>query len=289
MGYRLYVDSTADFPKELLKEFPDITVIPMEIMIEDAIYCYGEDENFTLDYFYSELESGKFADTSQINPTIYEEYFEKALMQGEDILYLCFTSGMSGTINSARLSAMRLREKYPERKVVCLDTLAASVGGGFLLHETAKKKAEGMELDELAEWVTDNRLKVCHWFTVDRFEHLKHGGRVSAASATIGSALNIKPLLRVDEEGKLKVKEKPRGQKQAMNSLLDKMQSGWKKEMGQTVFIGHGHVPERAEELADKVLQLYPDAKIHIAEIGPVIGAHTGPGMLALVYWGNNR
>ena len=153
----------------------------------------------------------------------------------------------------------------------------------------AKKKAEGMELDELAEWVTDNRLKVCHWFTVDRFEHLKHGGRVSAASATIGSALNIKPLLRVDEEGKLKVKEKPRGQKQAMNSLLDKMQSGWKKEMGQTVFIGHGHVPERAEELADKVLQLYPDAKIHIAEIGPVIGAHTGPGMLALVYWGNNR
>ena len=146
-----------------------------------------------------------------------------------------------------------------------------------------------MDIDELAKWANANCRNVCHWFTVDTFEHLKHGGRVSNVAAIAGSVLNIKPLLHVDEEGKLKVAEKPRGHKAALKSTLAKMEAGWNPDISNLVFIGHGDCPERAKECKDEILKRYSYAEVQIADTGPVIGAHTGPGMLAVIYWGNNR
>ena len=140
-----------------------------------------------------------------------------------------------------------------------------------------------------AAWVEENRLKICHWFTVDSFDHLKHGGRISAAAAAVGTMLQIKPLLHVDDEGKLRVAEKPRGRKQAIRTQIAHMKEGWTPEMGRLVVIGHGDCPEDAEQLRQAVLREFPDADIRTAYIGPIIGAHTGPGMLALIYWGANR
>ena len=187
------------------------------------------------------------------------------------------------------MAAEELREVYPERKIVCIDTLCASVGEGFLVREAARRQAGGMSLDELAAWVEENKLKVCHWFTVDTFEHLKHGGRVGAVSAAVGGVLNIKPLLHVTEKGVLEVAKKPRGSKQAMRAQLEQMKHGWTPDLGKLVVIGHADNPIGAINLRDQVQEQFPDADIHTADIGAVIGAHVGPGMLALIYWGTTR
>jgi len=289
MAYRIFTDATADLNDELLRGLPKVEVIPMEIIVDGKSFTYGLNKGITPKQFYSELRMGKFANTSQINPAIYRDYFSKALDEGEDVLYLSFSSEMSSTFTSAELCRIDLEEEYPDRKILCVDTLCASVGEGFLIHEALKRQADGMDMEELAMWATANCLDVCHWFSVDTFEHLKHGGRVSNVAAVAGSVLNIKPLLHVDEEGKLKVVEKPRGNKIALKAKLSRMDEGWKPEQGNLVIIGHGDCLERAEECKQKILEQHPEADVHIADIGPVIGSHTGPGVLALIYWGNNR
>ena len=261
----------------------------MQVEINGEQYTYGPYGNLPVPVFYELQRQGHFASTSQINPQTYHYYFNRALMQGMDVLYLGFSSGMSGCMQSAGITAEELKEKYPERKIICIDTLCASVGEGFLVLEAAARQAEGMEIEELAQWVRDNRLKVCHWFTVDTFEHLKHGGRVGAASAAVGTMLGIKPMLHVDGEGKLAVMEKPRGQRKAMDAQIKRMDAGWKPGLGQRVIIGHGDDLDKAKLLQEEVAKKFPDAQIQLAYIGPVIGAHTGPGMLALIYWGDNR
>lgn len=289
MGYQIFTDATADLNEDLLFGLPNVEIIPMEILVGGTVYTYGPKGNLTTDQFYKMLRDGAFASTSQITPETYRTYFTPYLEAGQDILYLGFSSGLSGTMNSAYLCGKELEEEFPDRKILCVDTLCASVGEGFLVREALKRQAEGMNIEELAKWVTDNCQEVCHWFSVDTFEHLKHGGRVSNATAVAGSVLNIKPLLHVDEEGKLKVVEKPRGQKQALKAKLTHMKEGWNPEQGNFVIVGHGDCLERAEECRQKVLEQHPEADIHIAEIGPVIGSHTGPGILAIIYWGNNR
>lgn len=245
--------------------------------------------DITPDEFYALQKEGHFASTSQINPTVYLQYFEPCLREGKDILYLCFSSGMSGTIQSAKLCIEELRQEYPEQKILCVDTLCASVGEGFLVHEAAVKQAEGYDLEELSEWVIERRLQVCHWFTVDIFDHLRHGGRVSAASATVGTVLNIKPLLHVNEWGKLAVMEKPRGRRRAISAKLARMEAGWMRSLGNLVIVGHGDCPDGAELLKQEIAGRFPEADIRVLNIGPIIGAHTGPGMLAVIYWGTNR
>lgn len=289
MAYRIFTDATSDLTEKMLKGLPKVEIIPMQVEINGQQYTYGPHGNLTVPVFYEKQRQGHFATTSQINPQTYYFYFDRALGQGMDVLYLGFSSGMSGCMQSAELTARELRDKYPERKIICVDTLCAAVGEGLLVLEAAARQKEGMEIDELAKWVRDNRLNICHWFTVDTFEHLKHGGRVGAASAAMGTMLNIKPLLHVDGEGKLAVMEKPRGQRKAMDAQLKRMDAGWQPEIGQRVIIGHGDDPDKAKLLQEEVLKKFPDAEIQLAYIGPVIGAHTGPGMLALIYWGNNR
>lgn len=289
MGYQLFTDATADMCDAMLAGLPHIEIIPMEVLVGDIDYLYGPRGNLSVDEFYAMQREGKFASTSQISPDTYRSAFEPYLQKGQDILYLAFSSGMSGTINSARLCARELMEDYPNRKICCVDTLCASVGEGFLVREVARKQAEGLELDKLVEWIEEQRLKVCHWFTVDTFQHLLHGGRVSAVSAAAGTVLNIKPLLHVDEEGKLKVMEKPRGHKYALRAKLEHMEQGWNQELGKLVVVGHADCPEVGKELCEQVREQFPEAEIIMADIGPVIGAHTGPGMSAVIYWGNNR
>lgn len=289
MGYQLFTDATADVCPEMMASLPAVEFIPMEVELGDASYTYGPGGNLTAAQFYAAQRAGSFATTSQINPAVYRDAFEPFLQRGDDILYLCFSSGLSGTIQGAKLCIKELEEAYPERKLVCLDTLCASVGEGLLVREAARKQAEGLTLEELAQWVEQRRLQVCHWFTVDSFEHLRHGGRVSAVAATAGTLLQIKPLLRVDEEGRLQVAEKPRGRRRAVESQLARMEKGWMPELGKLAVVGHGDCPEEGEALRSAVLRRFPDAEVYLADIGPIIGAHTGPGMLALVFWGSER
>ena len=289
MSYRIFTDATADLTAKLLAGLPEVEVIPMEITLGDRGYTYGPGGDLTAEEFYAAQRAGQFASTSQINSTVYLRHFEPCLAAGMDVLYLCFSSGMSGTFQTACLCAEDLREQYPARKILCLDTLCASVGEGFLVREAARKQAEGLSLEELAAWVEEHRLQVCHWFTVDTFDHLKHGGRVSGTAAAVGTLLQIKPMLHVSQAGALEMAEKPRGAKHAMAAQFSRMEWGWTPEESPLVVVGHGDCPDRAQALAELVQTQFPQAEIYPVPIGPVIGAHTGPGMLALIFWGTER
>lgn len=288
MTYRLITDATADLSPEMLQH--DCTIIPMEIVVDDTLYSYGPGGNITIEEFYSLLRSGKFGSTSQINPAVYEDVFRPYLDAGEDILYLCFTSGMSGMYRNAKEAMEQLKKEFPERKMVCIDTKCASLGEGFLVREVLEKKAEGCSMEELVEWITARRNQVCQWFTVDTFSHLRHGGRVSSAGAVIGTTLQIKPLLHVSENGELEVVDRTiRGTKRAMAALLQRMKNGWQPELGTKVIVGHGDCLDAGEKIAEMIRTEFPTAEITVAPIGPVIGSHTGPGLLAVVFWGSER
>lgn len=287
--YQIFTDATADCSPQWLESLPPVGIVPMRVEIGGQEYTYGPGGTISVQSFYDLQKAGNYASTSQITPAQYFQSFEPALRAGNDVLYLCFSSGMSGTFQSAQVCAEELREEYPGRNIVCLDTLCASVGEGFLVCEAARRQAEGYTLEELSRWVTQHCLEVCHWFTVDVFDHLRRGGRVSAGTAVLGTALQIKPLLHVNRDGELAVVEKPRGRKQAIKAQLAKMEQGWSPELGKIVVVGHGACPDGAQALQTAVQERFPDAKVLTADIGPIIGAHTGPGMLALIYWGNTR
>lgn len=288
-NYRIFTDAASDLGLSMMEGLSPVTIIPMGVNIGDEAHTFGTNGDLSISRFYSLQRTGHFAGTSQPNPETCKAAFEQALKSGYDVLFLGLSSGISGTVNAARLAANEVRDRYPLRRIICIDTLCASVGEGFLVREAARHQAEGMGLNELAAWIEENKLKVCHWFTVDTFEHLKHGGRVSAVSAAVGGVLNIKPLLHVTEEGVLSVAKKPRGQKQAMRAQLEQMEDGWTPDLGKLVVIGHADNPLGAITLRDQVQVRFPDAEIHTADIGAVIGAHVGPGMLALIYWGTTR
>ena len=287
--YQIFTDATADCAPQWLRALPPVGIVPMRVEIGGRDYIYGPGGTISTEKFYALQRAGNYAVTSQISPGDYLRAFEPILRAGRDILYLCFSSGMSGTFQSASVCAEELSQKYPERKIICLDTLCASVGEEFLVCEAAGKQAEGYTLEELACWVNRHRLEVCHWFTVDVFDHLRRGGRVSAGTAVLGTALQIKPLLHVSTGGELAVAEKPRGRRQAIRAQLAQMERGWMPTMGRTVVVGHGACPEGAQMLQKAVQERFQAAEVLTAEIGPIIGAHTGPGMLALIYWGSTR
>ena len=283
--YQIFTDATSDLNEDL----ETVKIIPMNVEIGDKEYVYGPQGNISCSEFYGLQKQGKYASTSQINVLEYEKYFEEALKEGKDVLYISFSSGMSGTYQTACLCKKELEESYPDNRIICIDSLCAAVGEGLLIKEVDKKKREGMSMDELVDWVENNKMHLCHWFTVDNFDHLKHGGRVSAVAATLGNTLNIKPLLRVDEEGKLRVVKKIRGRHKAMVAQVECIVKTWSPEISKSVVIGHGDDLKAAEELKEYVENKLPDAEIYISDIGPIIGAHTGPGVMVLAFWGNGR
>lgn len=283
--YQIFTDATSDLQEDL----ESVKVIPMNVEIGDKEYVYGPQGNIFCKEFYGLQKEGYYASTSQINILEYEKYFEEALKEGKDVLYISFSSGMSGTYQTACLCKNELQESYPDQRIICIDSLCAAVGEGLLVEEVDKKKREGLSMDELVDWIEDNKMNLCHWFTVDNFDHLKHGGRVSAVAATLGNTLNIKPLLRVDEEGKLRVVKKIRGRHKAMAAQVECIAKTWSPEISKSVVIGHGDDLKAAEELKEYVENKLPDAEIYISDIGPIIGAHTGPGVMVLAFWGTSR
>ncbi len=289
MAYQIITDATCDLTQELLSGLPTLEIIPMDVTVDGKTYTYGPGGTISTKQFYALQREGRFASTSQINPETYAQTFEKYLNQGTDVLYLCFSSGLSSTFVSAEMSIIELKEKYPRRKIYCVDTLAASGGEGLLVRTALEKQAEGMELTELVQWVQENRSKLCHWVTVDTFAYLHHGGRVSGSSAAMGTLLQIKPVLHMTLNGKLEATEKPRGRKVATERIYNKLESGWMPQVSRTVLIGHGDNLTAAEELMVMIHHRFPEADVHICDIGPIIGAHTGPGVLTVFYWGNNR
>lgn len=283
MSYRLASDATLDLPIELVEEY-DILVVPMVFTLDgEEITHYPDERNMTIEDFYAALKDGKTSVTSQINPTTYIDLFRPVLKGGEDILYVAFTSGLSGTYQSALLAKGMLEDEFPERKIVVLDSLCASAGLGFFMYLIGQKKESGMSIEALQDWILEKRNKVAHWFTVDDLFHLQRGGRLSLAEAMLGSALKIKPIISVNQEGKLYVENKVRGNKKGEEYMISKI-SDTIDEEETTVFVAHGDCEERALALKERIENNTNATDVHICKIGPVIGSHTGPGMLAVLF-----
>ncbi len=283
MSYMLVSDATLDLPLDLVEKH-NIAVVPMAFTLDEKeILHYPDERNMTTEEFYEALKQGKKSVTSQINPANYVEFFTPLLEKGEDILYICFTSGLSGTYQSALIAKGMLEEDFPERTIHVVDSLCASAGQGYFVYLAALKKEEGLSLEELTDWVIANRSRVAHWFTVDDLFHLQRGGRLSFAEAMLGSALKIKPIISVNDEGKLYVENKVRGNKKSVEYMIAKINDTMDDEE-HTVFIGHGDAEERALDLKEKLLERTKAENIQITKIGPIIGTHTGPGMLAVLF-----
>ena len=285
-NYRIITDSCSDLTQELIRKL-NITVVPLNMLFQGKVRVdsVGED----IKEVYDALRQGEVASTSAVNPEHWTSYMEPVLEAGEDLLVLAFSSGLSTTYQSAVIAATDLAEKYPDRKIRVVDTLCASLGEGLLVYHTCKKRDEGMDLDTLTKWVEDNRLKLCHWFTVDDLMYLKRGGRVSAATALVGTVLQIKPVLHVDDEGHLINVGKARGRKASIETLAKKMGETAIPGVNDCVFICHGDCIEDAQYLAKLVKERYGVKEVIIGYTGAVIGSHSGPGTLALFYLGEHR
>ncbi len=287
--YVLFSDSTLDLPMDCCEKY-DIKVIPMCVTVDGQLYRYNVDEKeISCIEFYNKLKQGASCSTSQINYKDFNDSFEPVLKQGKDILYIAFTSGMSSTYNTCKIAINDLKEKYPDRKIIAVDSLSASIGEGVLVLNAAIKRQNGSDIESVAKWVEENRLKSCHWFVVEDLDQLKKGGRISAAAATFGKALGIRPLISVDNNGKLTAVAKIRGQKKVYSELISRLVSDGKDIAEQTVIIGHANCPDNAKELKKLLKDRRLVKDIIIANIGPVIGAHVGSGMLALAFMGERK
>lgn len=287
--YVIVTESTCDLPINIVDEL-DIKVIPMIFELEGKSYThYYDAREFAPHQFYESLRRGEKSTTSLVNTEVFIEFFEPILKEGKDILYISFSSGLSGTYNASLIAIEELLETYNDAKILAVDTKAASVGEGLMAYTAAMKKREGYTIDNLYDWLTQNVLKLCLWFTVDDLNHLKRGGRVSALSATLGTALNIKPILHVDNEGHLIPMSKVRGRKKSLIELKDHIVETCTNPEEQVIFIGHGDTLEDAEFLAQIIREQLPVKDIYISPIGPVIGTHSGPGTIALFFFGTGR
>ena len=289
MRYRIITDSTGDLTPELVREL-DLTVIHMEFTVDGKSYHnYPDGHEMSAKAFYDLLRSGKTSTTAQINSQEFVEWADPMLQAGEDLLYIAFSSGLSGTCQSALLAKQELSEKYPDRKIYVADSLCASMGEGLLVYYAAKMQQEGKSIDEVYQWVQDNKLHLCHWFTVDDLNHLKRGGRVSPAAALFGTMLGIKPVLHVDDAGHLIPVAKIRGRRQSLDALVAHMEETVTNPENQVIFISHGDCLEDAQYVADKIRSKWNVKDIVLNEIGPVIGTHSGPGTVALFFLGTKR
>ena len=284
--YVITVNSTVDLPKEWLAE-RNVPVVPLRYTIDGQ--TYEDMDGLSSKEFFQKLREGKMAVTSQVNPEEAKEALEGFVKEGKDVLHLAFSSALSGTCNSMKIAAEELMEEYPGSKVIVIDTLCACLGEALLLYKTLKQKESGKTLEETAKWVEENKLHVCHNVTVDDLNHLHRGGRVSKATAVLGTMVQIKPIIHMDNNGALQVIGKERGRKKALNKIVDmavKQAEGWDNDI---IMITHGDCIEDAEYVASLVRQKMGIDNILINNIGTVIGSHTGPGVVAVFCMGNER
>lgn len=284
--YVIFTDSSCDLPKEVVSEL-GLEVVHLDVIVE------GEEpksnDKVDIPEFYNKLRNGKTASTSAVSIATFKDIFEPFFKEGKDIIYLGFSSGLSSTFNWGKTAGEELAEEYPDSRFYAVDTLAASLGQGLLVYLAAKKKLDGAGIEEVRDFVEENKLKLCHWFTVDDLFFLKRGGRVSAATAVMGTMLSIKPVLHVDDAGKLINVSKARGRKASIAALAARMEETAIDPANQTIFISHGDCLEEAEYLAELVKTKMGVKDILISPVGPVIGAHSGPGTMALFFIGTKR
>lgn len=286
MDFQIITDSCCDFPTPMYGQL-GLTFVPLTVEFRGNTFDDKNDD--TLKDMYQGLRAGEVAKTSAVNPSRWSQAMEKALAAGKDVLVLAFSSGLSTTYQSAVIAAQELAEEYPDRKIQVIDTLCASMGQGLLVWYACKKRDEGLSLDEVAQWVLENRLHLCHWFTVDDLMYLKRGGRISAATALVGTMLQIKPLLHVDDEGHLINMTKTRGRKAAIDAMVKKAQELGAGYDNSTMFISQGDCLPDAEYLSRQLKEKCGVKDVVISYVGAVIGSHSGPGTLALFFLGSHR
>lgn len=286
MDFQIITDSCCDFPTPMYGQL-GLTFVPLTVEFRGNTSDDRNDD--TLKDMYQGLRAGEVAKTSAVNPSRWSQAMEEALAAGKDVLVLAFSSGLSTTYQSAVIAAEELKDEYPDRKIQVIDTLCASMGQGLLVWYACKKRDEGLSLDEVAQWVLDNRLHLCHWFTVDDLMYLKRGGRISAATALVGTMLQIKPLLHVDDEGHLINMTKTRGRKAAIDAMVKKAQELGAGYDNSTMFISHGDCLTDAEYLSRQLKEKCGVKDVVISYVGAVIGSHSGPGTLALFFLGSHR
>lgn len=288
-NYTIITDSSADLDQALAERL-NVQVVPLSLLLGGKTYRdYPDRRELDPKELYARLRNKEVATTSAVNVADAREVMEPCLKAGEDVLFLAFSSGLSSTCQSVRLAAAELSEEYPDRKCYVVDTLCASLGQGLLVYLTAQKKAQGATIEEARDYAEATKLHLCHWFTVDDLQFLKRGGRVSATAAALGTMLSIKPVLHVDDEGHLINMSKARGRKSSIQALVDKAAETAIEPAEQTMFICHGDCLEDAEYLAQLARERLGVKDIHIGYTGPVIGAHSGPGTLALFFLGSER
>lgn len=287
-SYVIFTESTGDLTPALI-EAADLRVLPMAFTLDGKEYRnYPDGREMPAHDYYEKLRGGSLCTTSQVTMLEFQQAFTPVLEAGQDILYLAFSSGLSGTYQSGCVAAEELKEKFPGRRIVCVDSLQASMGEGLFCYLVGKKRCQGADLDTAADYARQIAPQVCAWFTVDDLMFLKRGGRVSSAVAVAGTLLGIKPVLHVDEEGHLIPKEKVRGRRASLDALVKHFEATALDKTGGTVFISHGDCADDARYVIDK-LRALGVREIEMGDIGPVIGAHSGPGTVALFWLGSAR
>ena len=287
--YIIVSDGTVDLDKDTVEKL-GIKIIPMIYILDGVEHSYDPSaENFDFDGFYKQVNAGVPVSTSQNPPDLFIEYFEKLVQESSKILYICFSSGLSGNYNSAVMASREVMEKYPGTDIRVVDSLCASVGEGLLVKEICRKSEEGISFEKLTEYAESIKRDVCHWFVVGNLEQLKRGGRINAVEAKIGSILNIHPVLTTDSEGRLKVSERARGMRKALQTLLKRFVTYAKTDFEHRIIVAHAGARELAESLKDLLEETGKIKECSISEIGPVIGAHTGAPMCAVTFFGTQE
>lgn len=286
--YVLSTETTCDMPRDYYAQ-NGVNLLGLTYTINDRDYDSAAEDSLSPKEFFQAIADGAMPKTAQVSVEKAANSFEKLVKEGKDVLHLAFSSGLSGTYQSCAIAAQEVMERFPGSKIVVVDSLAASMGQGLLLHYAIQKKNEGLSLDELAKYLVDTRLKLVHNFTVNDLFHLHRGGRVSKVTAVVGMALGIKPLLHVDDEGHLINVGKTRGRKPALTWLVDKMEERMGNNINDVVFISHSACYEDAKFVADLVQKRFGIKEVVIGDIGQVIGSHTGIGTVALFFIGDTR
>ncbi len=284
--YVILTDSSCDLPDDIVKKY-QLEILQLDFIVEGEGSFHNDQAD--IEEVYSKLRNGANIKTSAANISQASEAIEALFNQKKDILYLGFSSGLSSTYQTVYMAGQELMEEYPERKMISVDTLAASMGQGLLVYKACQAKDAGKSLEENAQYIEEINLKLCHWFTVDDLFFLKRGGRISGVTATVGTMLSIKPILHVDDEGHLINVSKVRGRKSAITELVNRMEKLAVHPEDQDIFISHGDCIEDAEKLASIIKERFGNDRITISYVGPVIGAHSGPGTLALFFLGEHR
>ncbi|WP_025641942.1 DegV family protein [Schnuerera ultunensis] len=289
MSYKIITDTSANLTEEMIEQY-NINIIPLVFRIgEEEFYSYVKGKKTDIKQFYDRMRQGEIITTSLISMEKCQDVFESNLKEGKDILYISFSSALSGTYNAALMVAKNLEKEYPERKIYVVDSLAASMGQGLLVYYCAEQKRSGKSIEEVKDWLIENRLQLCHWFTVDDLFHLKRGGRISGTIALVGTVLGVKPVLHVDNEGRLVPVRKVRTRKKSLISLVDEMEKTCINPTEQIVFISHGDSIDDALYVEKLVRDRLNVKDIKINYVDPVIGAHSGPGTIALFFIGKTR